>query len=49
MAESDQAAMAFITPYGPFGFNTMPFGLKNTGSMLRLELALVFLEEERVM
>ena len=29
MAESDQAATAFLTPYGPFCFNTMPFGLKN--------------------
>ena len=26
---SDQPAMAFITPYGPFCFNTMSFGLKN--------------------
>ena len=29
MKESDQAATAFITPYGPFCSNTMPFGLKN--------------------
>ena len=32
MKESDQAATAFITPYGPFCFNTMPFGLKNDGA-----------------
>lgn len=32
MKESDQAAMAFITPHGPFCFNTMPFGLKNAGA-----------------
>ena len=32
MTESDQAAKAFITPYGPFCFNTMPFGLKNAGA-----------------
>ena len=32
MAESDQAARAFITPYGPFCFNTMPFELKNAGA-----------------
>ena len=29
MKESDQAATAFNAPYGPFCFNTMPFGLKN--------------------
>ena len=32
MKESDQAATSFITPYGPFCFNTMPFGLKNAGA-----------------
>ena len=32
MAESDQAATTFITPYGPFCFNTMPFGPKNAGA-----------------
>ena len=32
MAESDQAATAFITPYDPFCFNTMPFGLKKVGA-----------------
>ena len=32
MAEPDQAAKAFITPYGPFCFNTMPFGIKNAGA-----------------
>ena len=32
MKESDQAAMTFITPYGPFRFNTMPFSLKNAGA-----------------
>src|SRR3954468_13818011 len=35
MAESDQAATAFITPYGPFCFNTMPFRLKNTDATYR--------------
>ena len=32
MAESDQAATAFITPYDPFCFNTTPFGLKNASA-----------------
>jgi hypothetical protein len=32
MKESDQASTTFITPYGPFCFNTMPFGLKNAGA-----------------
>src|SRR4051812_9686961 len=38
MAESDQAATAFITPYGPFCFNTMPFGLKNADAMYQRTL-----------
>ena len=32
MAEPDQAATTFITPYGPLCFNTMPFRLKNAGA-----------------
>ena len=32
MNESDQDATAFIAPYGPFCFNTMPLGLKNAGA-----------------
>ena len=32
MAESHQATTAFIMPYGPFCFNTMPFGLKNASA-----------------
>ena len=32
MVELEQGATAFITPYGPFCFNTMPFGLKNAGA-----------------
>ena len=32
MKESNQAATAFITSYGPFCFNTMPFRLKNAGA-----------------
>ena len=32
MKESDQAATAFITLYGPFCFNTMPLGLINAGA-----------------
>ena len=32
LKESDQATLTFITPYGPFCFNTMPFGFKNAGT-----------------
>ena len=32
MTESDQATTTFITPYGPFCFNTKPFGHKNAGA-----------------
>ena len=32
MKESDQATTAFITPYGPFCFNIIPFGLKNASA-----------------
>ena len=32
MKELDQAATSIITPYGPFFFNTMLFGLKNIGA-----------------
>src|SRR6266536_776895 len=32
MKESNHAATTFITPYGPFCFNTMPFALTNSGA-----------------
>ncbi|WVZ51908.1 hypothetical protein U9M48_003008 [Paspalum notatum var. saurae] len=32
MKESDQLATSFITPFGPFCFVSMPFGLKNVGA-----------------
>ena len=32
MKESDQVATAFITPYRPFCFKTMPLGLNNAGA-----------------
>ena len=33
MRESDQLMTSFITPFGSFCYVTMPFGLKNTGTM----------------
>ena len=30
--ESDQLATSFITPYGSYCYDTMPFGLKNDGA-----------------
>jgi len=33
MKESDQLMTSFITPFGSFYYVTMPFGLKNAGSM----------------
>jgi hypothetical protein len=32
MKESDQLATSFITPFGMFGYVTMPFGLRNAGA-----------------
>jgi hypothetical protein len=32
MKEFDQKATSFITPFGTFGYVTMPFGLKNVGA-----------------
>jgi hypothetical protein len=32
LKESDQIKTAFITPFGAFCYNTMPFGLKNAGA-----------------
>ncbi|MCQ8064005.1 reverse transcriptase family protein, partial [Salmonella enterica] len=32
MKESDQLATSFITPFGPYCYVTMPFGLKNAGA-----------------
>ena len=32
MKESDQLATLFITPYGSYCYETMPFGLKNAGA-----------------
>ena len=32
MKEFDQLATSFITPYGSYYYETMPFGLKNAGA-----------------
>jgi hypothetical protein len=32
MKESDQLATSFVTPFGPFCYLSMPFGLKNVGA-----------------
>src|SRR5215216_1631608 len=45
MKESDQAAMAFIAPYGPFCFNTMPFGLKSASATYQ-RMIQTFLEKQ---
>ena len=32
LKEEDQIKTAFITPYGPYTYKTMSFGLKNAGA-----------------
>ena len=33
MKDSDQLTTSFITPYGSYCYVTMPFGLKNAGTI----------------
>jgi hypothetical protein len=42
MKESDQLVTSFITPFGMYCYDTMPFGLRNEGAMYQRFMQHVF-------
>jgi hypothetical protein len=47
MKESDQLATSFITPFGMFCYDTMPFGLRNAGATYQRCMQHVFRDHIR--
>jgi hypothetical protein len=44
MRIEDQLATSFITPFGAYCYQTMPFGLKNAGATFQICMRCVFRE-----
>ena len=42
MHSPDAKKMTFITPHGPYCYNVMPFGLKNTGATYQRLVTKIF-------
>jgi hypothetical protein len=42
MCVADQLATSFITPFGGYCYQTMPFGLKNAGATIQRCMRCVF-------
>ena len=45
LKEEDQIKTAFITPYGPYAYKTVSFGLKNAGATYQRAIQLCFSDQ----